>query len=469
MDSLFEKWKQYEDECQKNMSRDPASTELVCNRTFDNFACWPDALPNMTVSVSCPSFLPWYMKVQNRHAYKRCGHDGQWLPKLNGQDKRDATECEMNTDELQAQEQFAQTFEHFKVAYTVGYSMSLGTLILALSILAGFSKLHCMRNYIHMNLFASFIVKSSSVLVIDALLKTRYNQNIDDASAVQLWLNSDAVAGCRAASVLMHYGIVANYCWLLVEGIYLHNLLVMAVFSEKRHFTFYVCIGWGAPVIFIIPWVAVKYTNENILCWSTNNHMGFWWIIRSPVLLSILMNFVIFIRIIHILVSKLRAHQMQYTDSKFRLAKSTLTLISLLGTHEVIFAFLLEEHVQGTMRYVKLFFDLFFSSFQGMLVAILYCFVNKEVHCELLKIWRRWKMGKDIEEAYKLTYSQTTNCRTGNDTTDEQHRLVNSNGTGASSGAHYLQAAGLSGTTGHITRTGLHPCCDFPDTAESNL
>lgn len=47
-----------------------------------------------------------------------------------------------------------------------------------------------------------------------------------------------------------------------------------------------------------------------------------------------------------------------------RLAKSTLTLIPLLGVHEVVFAFVTDEHAQGTLRSAKLFFDLFFSSFQ---------------------------------------------------------------------------------------------------------
>lgn len=47
-----------------------------------------------------------------------------------------------------------------------------------------------------------------------------------------------------------------------------------------------------------------------------------------------------------------------------RLARSTLTLIPLLGVHEVIFAFVTDEHAQGTLRSTKLFFDLFFSSFQ---------------------------------------------------------------------------------------------------------
>jgi hypothetical protein len=43
----------------------------------------------------------------------------------------------------------------------------------------------------------------------------------------------------------MQYGIVANYCWLLVEGVYLHNLLSLATFPERSFFALYLGIGWG--------------------------------------------------------------------------------------------------------------------------------------------------------------------------------------------------------------------------------
>ncbi|NWS16048.1 GLR protein, partial [Pachyramphus minor] len=495
-DILFEKWTEYREECQHNMSRLPAPTELVCNRTFDKFSCWPDTAPNSTASVPCPWFLPWYHKVKHRHVFKTCGPDGQWVTGPRGQSLRDATQCQQDDEEINAQEKFAKTYGSFKVMYTVGYSMSLCALLLALVLLLGFSKLHCMRNYIHMNLFASFILKGVSVLVIDALLKTHYSDKIDGYS-VQVWLSDEAAAGCRAATVFMQYGIVANYCWLLVEGIYLHNLLVVAVFSERSYFTLYLCIGWGAPMLFLIPWVVVKFLYENIQCWSTNNNMGFWWILRFPVFLAILINFFIFIRIIQILVSKLRAHQMRYTDYKFRLAKSTLTLIPLLGIHEVVFAFVTDEHAQGTLRYVKLFFDLFLSSFQGMLVAILYCFVNKEVsgtagagaagvlgyadglypqvQAELLKRWQRWKLGRDLAEEYRHTYSHAPSARNGTGSTCEKHQLVSSctNGLGHSptphSGSHCPERSGRS-TAAHLALGDRHHCYEFPETtAESHF
>ncbi|XP_063149370.1 glucagon receptor [Candoia aspera] len=470
---VYESWKAYSEECHRNMSLWPPPTELVCNRTFDKYSCWPDAQLNSTISVSCPWYLPWYDQVKHGYVFKKCGPDGQWVTGPGWKSLRNADQCVI--DNKKDQEWFDRIYGSFRVMYTVGYSVSLCALLLALAVLLGFSKLHCMRNYIHMNLFASFILKGISVLIIDTLLNTRYSERMDDYN-VSLWQSDKAAAGCQAATVFMQYGIVANYCWLLVEGIYLYNLLVLTVFSERSYFTLYLCIGWGTPILFIVPWVVVKFLYENIHCWSINNNMGFWWILRFPVFLAILINFFIFIRIIQILVSKLRAHQMRYTDYKFRLAKSTLTLIPLLGIHEMVFAFVIDEQAQGTLRYVKLFFDLFLGSFQGMLVAILYCFVNKEVQSELTKKWTRWKLGRDIEEEYKHTYSHTPSARNGRSSTCEKHKLV----------GHYLNGLSFSQATVHtstqyLERTGCStsdnlavneqpPCYEFPDmVAESSF
>uniref|UniRef100_A0A8D0BDA5 G-protein coupled receptors family 2 profile 2 domain-containing protein n=1 Tax=Salvator merianae TaxID=96440 RepID=A0A8D0BDA5_SALMN len=120
--------------------------------------------------------------------------------------------------------------------------------------------------------------------------------------------------------------------------------------------------------------------------------MNYWLIIRLPILVAIGINFVIFVRVICIIISKLQANLLRKTDIKCRLAKSTLTLIPLLGTHEIVFAYVTDEHATGTLRFVKLFFELSSSSFQGLLVAILYCFNNSEVRTEFQKSWERWRL-----------------------------------------------------------------------------
>uniref|UniRef100_A0AAX7SE74 Glucagon receptor b n=1 Tax=Astatotilapia calliptera TaxID=8154 RepID=A0AAX7SE74_ASTCA len=388
LELVKEQWSSYKNQCLDHLGATPPSTGLVCNRTFDLYACWPDGLPGTTVNVSCPWFLPWY-------------HKGQ---------------CE-----YMCEQQYGRILTQLRIMYTVGYSLSLGALLLALGILIFFRKLHCMRNNIHMNLFASFILRAVSILVKDLCLKAAFATFVQ---ARTTWLivcvpmvsvSCQAVMWCRGAMVMMQYSVMANNYWLLVEGIYLHSLLVITVFSERKYFYIYLAIGWGAPLIFVLPWITVKYLYENEECWERNINMGYWWIIRSPILFAYLINFFIFIRIIKILMSKLRAHQMRYTDYKFRLAKSTLTLIPLLGIHAILFTFVIDESVPkgSVLRLVRLFCDLLFNSFQGLLVAILYCFVNKEVQSEMLKKWKRWKLGKDIDEEYRHTHSQTPHVKSG--------------------------------------------------------
>ncbi|XP_053424069.1 glucagon receptor [Nycticebus coucang] len=447
MDFLFEKWKLYRDQCYHNLSLLPHPTELVCNRTFDKYSCWPDTHPNTTANISCPWYLPWHHKVQHRLVFKRCGPDGQWVRGPRGQPWRNASQCQMDDEELEVQKEVVKMYSSFQGVYTVGYSLSLGALVLALATLLGFRKLHCTRNYVHANLFASFMLKACSVLVIDRLLKTRYSQKIGDDLSVSIWLSDGAMAGCRVASVFMQYGVVANYCWLLVEGVHLHSLLGRATLPERSCFTLYLGIGWGAPMLFVIPWAVIKCLFENVQCWTSNDNMGFWWILRFPVFLAILINFIIFVRIIHLLMAKLQARQMHYTDYKFRLAKSTLTLIPLLGVHEVVFAFVTDEHAQGTLRSTKLFFDLFLSSFQGLLVAVLYCFLNKEVQSELRRYWRRWLLGKALRQELR-TSSHVASTGPSHSTPSEKLQLVRgggSNGAGQDTSGEPPLAGGLPG------------------------
>ncbi|XP_006868825.1 PREDICTED: vasoactive intestinal polypeptide receptor 1 [Chrysochloris asiatica] len=145
----------------------------------------------------------------------------------------------------------------------------------------------------------------------------------------------------------------------------------------------------GVPSIFIMVWTIVKIHVENYGCWDTITS-PLWWIIKGPILASILVNFILFICIIRILLQKLRPPDVGKSDSSpySRLAKSTLLLIPLFGAHYIIFAFFPDNFKAE----VKIVFELVLGSFQGFVVAILYCFLNGEVQAELRRKWRRWHL-----------------------------------------------------------------------------
>ncbi|KAL1779706.1 glucagon-like peptide 2 receptor [Sigmodon hispidus] len=384
-----QKWAQYKEECLRDLLKEPSG--VFCNGTFDQFVCWPHSPPG-NVSVLCPSYLPWWSEESPGKAYRYCLAQGTW------QTQENATAIWQDDSQCAESHSFKQKVDHYdllstlQLMYTVGYSLSLISLFLALTLLLFLRKLHCTRNYIHMNLFASFILRALVVLVRDIIFSNSYSKRPDNESG---WMSyvSEISASCRSIQVLLHYFLGANYLWMLVEGLYLHALLEPTVLPERRLWPRYLVMGWAFPMLFVIPWGFARALLENTGCWAANENKKIWWIIRGPMLLCVTVNFFIFLKILKLLISKLQAHQMCFRDYKYRLAKSTLFLIPLLGVHEVIFSFITDDQVEGFSRHIRLFIQLTLSSFHGFLVALQYGFANGEVKAELRKFWGRFLLA----------------------------------------------------------------------------
>ncbi|XP_030066733.1 secretin receptor [Microcaecilia unicolor] len=365
---------------EQNRSENQWLTSGQCAGMWDNVSCWPSSAVGQTVSIQCPEFLQAF--TGNRgFVYRNCTHKG-WsdvFPTV-------AVACGYDVNDTSNE---ARNFYYVKLKnlYTVGYGTSLGTLMVALVILATFRRLHCTRNYIHMHLFASFILRAVSIFVRDGVLYSA--EDIDHCSS--------SLAGCKFVMILIQYCIMANYSWLLVEGLYLHTLLTISLISDQKYFGWYIALGWGSPLMFIVAWSICRHLYEDKGCWDINMNASVWWIIRGPVIISIFINFIFFIRILRMLIKKLRSSEVwgkQFSHCK-RLAKSTLLLIPLFGIHYIVFAFFPEDVSNSTLE-IRLSFELTLGSFQGFVVAVLYCFLNGEVQCEIQRKWGPWRLRKQI-------------------------------------------------------------------------
>ncbi|XP_053571647.1 vasoactive intestinal polypeptide receptor 2 [Bombina bombina] len=374
---------------------------IRCRGVWDNITCWHKAKVGETVNLSCPEIFLNVFNRQGKQGFisRRCTKMG-WtdiFPDV-------INTCGHNQNGTAGNKE--DFYLIVKAIYTFGHSASLIALTIGSTILCVFRKLHCTRNYIHLNLFISFILKAISVLVKDAFL---YSSTVECPDL------ADSLIICKFILVFLQYCVMANFYWLLVEGLYLHTLLVV-IFSPNRHFTMYLLIGWGIPLVFIIVWILSRIFLEDTGCWDTNDHSIPWWIIRTPIIISIIVNFCLFINIIRILLQKIRSPDVGGNDqSQFkRLTKSTLLLIPLFGVHYMVFTVFPMPNASDC----QIWFELIIGSFQGLVVTILYCFLNTEVQGELKRKWRSLyiNMGRD----YRLHSSSVS--RNGSEGAPQFHR-----------------------------------------------
>ncbi|XP_061823146.1 glucagon-like peptide 2 receptor isoform X1 [Nerophis lumbriciformis] len=398
LENLIAKRTDYWEACNRTLTSSTLpKTGIYCRGTFDTFVCWPHSRPG-NVSVPCPPYLPWISKAadNSRRAHRECLQDGRWRQKQNSSELwRDDSECQGEHYFKDKEEQMLRQTA-LRLISVIGYSLSLSSLTVATLLMAMLRKLHCTRNYIHMNLFVSFMLRAVAVISKEIVLYIMYSNLPKDDPGWNSYSSSPIALMCKLSKVAMEYFVACNYFWLLVEAIFLHTLLFTAVLTKRRLLKNYMLLGWGTPVFFVTPWTVVKILYENTECWSIVNRW-FWWIIKGPITLSVLIIFFIFIKILLLLLSKLKADQVKFTDYRYSLARATLVLIPLLGIHEVVFTVLVDECMVGSSRYARDFINLTISSFQGFLVGVLYCFANGEVQAELKKRWQIFMVTNNFQ------------------------------------------------------------------------
>jgi hypothetical protein len=61
---------------------------------------------------------------------------------------------------------------------------------------------------------------------------------------------------CRAVASILHYLLLSGWSWQVCEAVHLYHTFVTVVGGETR-FRWYLLAGWGTPLLFVIPTVAV--------------------------------------------------------------------------------------------------------------------------------------------------------------------------------------------------------------------
>uniref|UniRef100_A0A673YL26 Parathyroid hormone 2 receptor n=1 Tax=Salmo trutta TaxID=8032 RepID=A0A673YL26_SALTR len=155
-------------ECHQNISTHNPADDL-CPPGWDGLICWPQGSPGALTKVPCPSYI--YDFNHQGHAYRKCDVNGSWVS-VEGLNRTWSNYSDCLRFLLPGQEEEKDFFDRLYVMYTIGYALSFISLLGAIVIIGYFRRLHCTRNYIHVHLFMSFMLRAVSIFVKDKVVHT---------------------------------------------------------------------------------------------------------------------------------------------------------------------------------------------------------------------------------------------------------------------------------------------------------
>lgn len=370
-------------ECGEDLTLDDVTTkEGYCPSTWDKIMCWPSVPTQTLVTKPCLPVLYGIHYDTNQNASRYCNESGQWS-------KTNYSQC----TEIPIERQ------DFTTIYYLGYSLSLVALSVAVFIFLFYRELRCLRNTIHTNLMSTYILVGL-IWIITITIQVSYQGH---------------VLLCVFTITLLQYATLTNFFWMFVEGLYLYMLVVETFAVEAIKLRVYLIIGWGAPVPIIMIWfiarciVKVEVESSDIMLvehcpWMVPDYSD--WIYKCPTICVLATNCVFLVRIMKVLITKLRSantvEARQYQKYQ-KATKALLVLIPLLGiTYVLTMAFPTDGN---TVIYLR---DIMLST-QGLLVAVLYCFLNTEVQNTIKHRFEVWSESRNIDiSRRRLTNSKDT-------------------------------------------------------------
>ncbi|XP_066022930.1 adhesion G protein-coupled receptor L4-like isoform X1 [Pocillopora verrucosa] len=185
-------------------------------------------------------------------------------------------------------------------------------------------------------------------------------------------------AACVTVAALMQYFMMAAFCWMLIEGIYLY-FFVVKVYNINTKMYMYHVISWGLPVIMVAISLGIaagkeglqSYTSDEY-CWlsSTNNLI---WIFVAFVAFIEVLNIMILARVIKEMTNLLQPIGEDDHSQQIRIGiKACVVMIPLLG---ITWLFGLLSPVHKAFVYIFTILN----SAQGFLIFALHCIRDTQI------------------------------------------------------------------------------------------
>lgn len=348
-----------------------------CDINWDSLLCWPYTPSGMLAKLPCFAELHGIKYDTTQNASRWCWSNGTWDNYSNYSQCHDVRVPPVESG-----------VEITTMIYIIGYSLSLISLIVAVSIFLYYKELRCLRNNIHTHLMLTYILADFTWILTTVL---------------QISVQTD-VSTCIAFFSLLHYFQLTNFFWMFVEGLYLYLLVVQTFTGDNIKLRLCLVIGWGVPILVTAVWAVAKSLGPSLATQGNQDVVlrrhcpwmiphPYDWFYQAPAIGVLCVNVIFLFMIMWVLITKLRSANNVETQQYRKASKALLVLIPLLGvTYVLVLAGPEEGHVANIFTFARAFL----LSSQGLSVALFYCFLNTEVQNTVRHHFARWSTARNL-------------------------------------------------------------------------
>ncbi|KAE9552462.1 hypothetical protein FO519_004314 [Halicephalobus sp. NKZ332] len=427
---------------------DTSNGSLWCNATWDTVLCWPATRANSSITLQCP---PLKGLDPTKNITKFCHKSGQWMGKTEDDFSRihgwtNFTMCftqevvdimkNLKDGSLGIAQDVAKNVRKLEF---IGLGLSLISLICGVLILSCFRRLRVFRNLLHLHLMIAIlmVVIIRLVLYIDLIFTDQLGHVHANPEGKTI---NTMVFVCELAFFLLEYFKSVAFWWMFLEGVYLHNQLVLTVFNVEPKLAPYLLAGYGIPLVHTFIWLLVIWIKKHgkvERCLGSYYLEPEFWILDGPRMLQLVVNAFFIGNVLRVLWSKVsESYITSEVDRMKKRVKAALMLIFLLGIPNIMQTIPLTPTQENIVYFsIWTYCASFTYMYQGLFIATIYCFTNREVQAVIKSCYNR----------YRLRHISSNELRRGSRSCASYYQVKNGNVTTSLDGnAHGKESTGDS-------------------------
>ncbi|XP_048007380.1 pituitary adenylate cyclase-activating polypeptide type I receptor-like isoform X2 [Leguminivora glycinivorella] len=336
--------------------------EHECNPTFDGWTCWQSA-PSGTTAVEVCSEFAYSSQGPTCHHFssRECYQNGTW------ELQTDYSTCSI-TSRLLRRYRF----------YIAMLAFSIASCLPAIGIFFFYKRLRLTRVALHRNLLIAIVTRNVLVII------SRSAIYIDELTNPGETVMSTHAVGCRILAILERVAANTVFVCMLVEGVYLHRVIV-TTFRRKLKIKWLYASGAVIAIVPVLAWSIVMGLLDDHSCWVVYTVSHIQWILDAPRLAVLIINTLLFVDVLRVLLTKIRNSE---NANQLSTTKATLFLMPIFGSQFLLTAFRPNTtNCTGEQAYYYITYTV--EGLQGFVVAMLYCYVNKEVRMLIMETYRK--------------------------------------------------------------------------------